>query len=177
MHSWSEASSPMTRLSQKWAIGHIFSPTMCKCWKSRWILRKKFMSYVYCVWMPIKIQFRDSVECHFRKSRWVTSSTDLWITSEWFMYCVDVIYQPSGSSSSRLFSISVFAGPMCWIPRKIPQKNRPSTWRLSVRKSFFKTLVRSSVVNCTPNHVVLKFSSVQLWIFDNLTEFVRMHSF
>ena len=46
------------------------------------------MSYVHCVWMPLKIQFRDSVECRLRN----TSSTDSWITSKCFMYYVDVIY-------------------------------------------------------------------------------------
>ena len=84
------------------------------------------MSYVQCVWMPLKIQLRDSVECRLQKSRWVTSSTDSWITLKCFMNCVVVIYQPSGSPSSRLISISVLAGPMCRILRKIPQ-NRPCT--------------------------------------------------
>ena len=132
------------------------------------------MPYVHCVWTPLKIQFRDSVECRLRKSRWVTSSTDLWITSKCFIYCVRFIYRPSGWSSSRLFSISVLAGPMCRILRKIPQ-NRPGTSRLSVWKSFCKTLNyplstssrillwhhKRALLGCElhPNHVVLKFGS------------------
>ena len=128
----------MTSLGQKWAYlstNHVQNAKRRagSCGKN------EFMSYVHCVWMPLKIQFRDSVECRLRKSRVVTSSTDSWITSKCFMYGVDVIYQSNGSSSSRLFSTSFFVGPMCRILRKIPQ-NRPGTWRLSVRKSFFKTL-------------------------------------
>ena len=94
---------------------------------------------VYSLCIDATSQFRDSVERRLRKSRWVTSSTDSSITSKCFLFCVDVIYRPSGSSSSRIFSISFLAGPMCRILRKIPY-NRPGTWRLSVQKSFFKTL-------------------------------------
>ena len=109
----------------------------------------------HCAWMLLKIQFLDSVECRLRKSRWVTFSTDLWITSKCFMYCADVIYWPSGSSSSRLFSISVLASLMCRIFRKIPQ-NRLGTWRLSVWRSFFKTLNYPLWTSSASHAVVLK---------------------